>query len=486
MKRINLTLLSTPLVIAPIAIVSCTWFKDDTAARIKAEVKQINQMQDYTKPNKWMDGLFTSKEEEYLKSSKYDKGNTPGFTFSPNVVTNAFEKITKTIPATEYSDAILNKQFGFTEFNDTVYIKNFLSIYSKWTGSSVLGYHQKNITEGTGTFKNKKKIWIASHGGPLGFVKDENISTEGLEWEILRHITTPITWEGIKSPTAPNNSGVDMATFNQAQFGFVPSAFINGVSADVKKILLDRIKSNKNYAEYEKLLNDGTLNNYAAMKLMLGDVDLPVSRTLESISESMIEINSIRKELLIDYYKKLKYDVILGGTSYGYEEIMEEAMINQDIIEKSFSVSIGLNFLNKALKGSRRQSGGIVTPTMESAHTLKGNGGTVDQLLFFSTQYIKQKYGVLERLRKDFKDTSYLKEFQDKVSIFLGGADFNVGVISNYESDFLKEMGITNTIKPGEGHTLNSFPGKKWFATNVFKENLYEGQNGAVRFYEKV
>ena len=467
MKKLLLGLCSIGILIAPITIAVSCGRLDLT----DYDIDKINNIQDYTKSNKWIDAGMTRELEKRLAESKYSLGSSSQFSFHENTVDNKF-KIKHKLLKNDLIPENIKEEFKFTDYDDTSFIENFISIYSKWNESDVIGYHDDSIKMTNKNIHNKK-IWIESNGGPYGYMKTENVSVEGSAWKIASYLTSKdTTLKNIGHKTV-FQSNVDVATFNQAQYGFNPSVILNTADPTLQKILLDRIKGNKGYANYENSLKSHSLSNYMAMKLMIGDIDLNLSRTLEILSESFMKISSVRKEYLIDHYKALGYNVILGGSSYGYEQNMSDIIINNDILSKVYSVSLGLNYLNKRLLGSLRASGGLLTRKMEGSHTFKGNNSTVDILLFFSTQYAKQKYGFITELNKIFLKPDYKKIFNDKVSIFIGGKDYNVGVISKYEKEFLIRNHIKFSINENEGHTLLSYPNKQWFADNVFKENLF-------------
>ena len=101
-------------------------------------------MQDHGKNNDLIDLMMSKNLEDKLSTSKYSHGSNRRFQYHNNQVDEKY-KIRHKLLKADLAPKDIKEEFSFTDHDDTKYIENFISIYSKWSGSDVIGYHDDSI-----------------------------------------------------------------------------------------------------------------------------------------------------------------------------------------------------------------------------------------------------------------------------------------------------------------------------------------------------
>ena len=316
---------------------------------------------------------------------------------------------------------------------------------------------------------------VFSWGGPLLGVNSEQLSTEVMrEW---------ISFTKGTKRDAPANEIYGMKTnqiskyFEQPQYNFNPKALflkLFGWRTDpswfhsdrphpeykdspqvMSKLIayMDGLKSYKNYSLYKRIATEGKINNYAALKLLSGNIDLKPSELFEVTSTGLAIISAQKKEILLDQSKQRQKDIVWVGGSYGNDELMQSILLDNEILYKSKAIVLWGNFLRSAIEGSSSLNGGIITSQDYTNQKQETSITWSDSSIAFAVNYLKMKYGFINRLKDKFEnDQKFKNEFLEKVHIYIGKNDKTIGSISNYEKEFYDKYHIDYHIKEG-GHT---------------------------------
>ncbi|NQZ66357.1 MAG: hypothetical protein HRT99_04070 [Mycoplasmatales bacterium] len=459
------------LFIFPFFAISCG---ATPAAATKVEINKITTMEqlkkslvnyDFASPNKWLDESIDKSESEELHNGKIivpptdsnqkEEGNAYNFGHN-NITSNHPESvknfisnsITHKIEKEDYSLEKIKNSFDFTDDidNQSKYIQNFVEIYSKWDQSDKLGYHF-DYKENNDSPIKRKIAWIFASGGPKGRLTVNS-------FYLLKYYSSVSSTNKFYNPHDKTfNSNVYPILYNQPQYDFVPNEFIENLSQKDKNEIISKLDE-KNKNSYLEKINNKTLSVFEAFQLMLGNANLSLSRTIENISESFAFISSIRKRDLIDYYKSENYEIVLTGASYGHMNQIQDILLDKSIINDIFGGYFWVNYMNKQIPNSTRDTGGLMTDSYENSS--KGTAGTVDKLLFFAVQYYKFKYGFIEKFKSLAKsDENFKNNFSNKILLGFSDKDFNVGDITNYELKFYDDNKISYyKDKNDTGHNM--------------------------------
>lgn len=431
--------------------------------------KQLNQQATVVGPNLWWDSMTDSRTEATWAKKVPTAASDSMFSWGKNSSEADMNRIRGVINPTSYSKEEIKKDFAFTHKDNSEYVHNFLENYFKWNDSNVLAYTPVGIQWNSHYPKNTPSIVVVeSQGGPEGMVG------EGY-WKFTREFHKRLTTN--RPDALVSGLNVYPVIFNQSQYSFVPSQYIKDLDQVSRDALFAKVAANKNYAKYHKQFTDDAMSEYVALKFLVGNLDLKPSELFEVVSYGMTEINAIRKEALIDKIKTTNQKVVLEGSSFGHEEIMNSIMVQPSILDKVHSAMPALNYMHKWIRGSLVSSGGIKTEKDDKEY--EGNPGEVDYSLYYATRYWKIKYGTLENYKQMFDKSSNATEvakhpelnnfktnFQSKVHIYLGNRDWNVGSLSNYEKSFYDANNIDYKISDA-GHDTRAFPGRDEYVSKI-------------------
>lgn len=513
MKKKFLALASLAAIVAPLAtVISCASAAEKHDRRVKII---LNRRAEETGPNTWVDESVNSLSDAKWSEKVQTSASSSLYGWGENFADAHANAITGAVNPNLYSLAEIKHDFAYLQGDHAEAIHNLIKNYFLWTDSNVLGFMPRGIQD-TGGFTGPKTAVIESPGGPKGMIdKDYD------QFSLKLHSMWTSDYD--LSTTAQKFVGMNVLPiiFNQAQYSFVPSKFLQNLPAMQKTAIITKAENSindlitkytneknaanalpstdstkaekikkaeeqiKHYtdtlARYHKQVTGTTLSEYVALKYLIGDLNLKPSEVFEISSAAFTEINAARKETLIDKEKANHHDVVLEGSSFGYEEIESSIMINPNLLYKSKSVMVALNYLHKSIRGSLASSGGIKTQLDDQ--TYSGNPGIVDTTLYYSARYNKIKYGLLEPLKEVFKtDNRFKTEFVNKTNIYIGSKDWNVGTISNVERRFFEENKIKYKEKP-YGHDTRVFPNKEEYIKDVLKINDTNFYNSVIPWF---
>ena len=132
---------------------------------------------------------------------------------------------------------------------------------------------------------------------------------------------------------------------------------------------------------------------------------------------------------------------------------MQSILLDNEILYKSKAVVLWGNYLRSAIEGSSSLNGGIITSQAYANQKQDSSITWSDSSIAFAVNYLKMKYGFINRLKDKFEnDQKFKNEFLEKVHIYIGKNDKTIGSISNYEKEFYDKYHIDYHIKEG-GHT---------------------------------
>lgn len=503
MKKKFLALASLAAIVAPIAtVISCSSAAEKHDRRVKII---LNRVAEESGPNKWVDDSINSRADAEWSKKVSTSASSALYGWGDNFADAAANAIKGVVNPNLYSLAEVKSDFAYLQKDHSVEIHNLITNFFLWSDSDVLGFMPRGIID-TGNFTGPKTTVIESPGGPKGMIdKDYDQST------LFLHSKWTSDYDLTSTTTSTKYVGMNVLPiiFNQAQYSFVPSKFLQTLPAVQKNAIItkaensvntlitkytnekaaatalpttdatraEKIKKAENYiklytdflARYHAQVIGTELSEYVALKYLMGNLNLMPSEVFEVSSAAFTEINAVRKETLIDKEKALNHDVVLEGSSFGYEEIESSIMVNPNLLYKSKGVMVALNYLHKYIKGSLASSGGIKTELDDQSYT--GNPGTVDTTLYYGARYNKMKYGLLEPLKEVFKtDNKFKTEFVNKTNVYIGSKDWNVGSISDIERRFFEENKVKYVEKP-YGHDTRVFPDNAEYIKDVLKIN---------------
>ena len=504
MRRTKKAIVSLSLLTPIIATVSCgsseTGLSKKEQERIK-EFNDINGNANKKSSSVFLDELLNNETEqqwlgdvEIQKDTKNIKGAVSGWDNAIKFprTDNVASRIWMGYPNHLWGDISentlepsLESEVGFMQkdlsHEVSTFVLNFMSLETPTRdvltsaikdsrGNGQIAFSLNNSYGGS----DKEIAPIFSWGGPVLGLNSDVLSAEVMrEW---------ISFTKGTKTNSPFNELYDMKTnqiaryFEQPQYNFNPKALFmklfgwrtnpNWFHSDgphpkyidspqvMSKLItyIDEMKSYKNYSLYKKIATEGKINNYAALKLMSGNIDLKPSELFEVTSTALAIISAQKKEILFEQWKQQR-DIVWIGGSYGNDELMQSILLDNDILYKSKAVVLWGNFLRNAIEGSSSLSGGIVTSQDYNNQIKNSSISWTDSSISFAVNYIKMKYGFINRLKEKFEsDQKFKNEFLSKVHIYIGKDDKTVGSISNYEKDFYDKYHIDYHIKDG-GHT---------------------------------
>lgn len=514
MRRIKKAIVSLSLLTPIIATVSCG--ASESRALSKEELenikqsKEINENANITTSSDFLDDdinkrteedwMFTQ-EEDQAAGKIYDWDSAQNNDSSSNRCDTVFwnfpHDVWGDISETKLEPA-LHRQVAFMEKDlskdISTFVLNYMSLNHIYR--DILTNSGKTTTQGDTVFEykddrqayhgdDKEIIPIFSWGGPLLSMDRNLYSFEALR--IWRMLTQSEDRKAAVKSFYDKKINQVPRVFEQPQYNFHPkSTFLSqfgwntyrhwdddkvytddpNVMAKIRTYL-DGLKNFKNYPLYERAITSGNINGYTGLKLLTGNLDLTPSELFEVTSVGFAKISAQKKELVNTIYPNK--DIVWLGGSYGNNDVLQSILLDNDILYKSKAVVLWGNYLRSAIKGSASISGGIVTNNEMKAQEKDASAEWVESSIFHSVNFLKSKYGFINRLKEKFdSDSKFKEEFIKKVHFYIGNNDKIVGKISDYEKNFYDEYHIDYHFKNG-GHSFGVVDKGNDFWKNIMR-----------------
>lgn len=450
-------------VIAPISlVVSCGSEETPKNNPPKINEREVNieKSSNTLEQNQWIDDQVNTKtdieyieHEESTTSEKYwDDGHS-----NSTYRRNGWTYYEKQLAPELYSKEIISRDFAFMNNNLTEEVHTFISNVFKYDQDmSILGlspeYTHMNNNAHTKTI----------------MVFDEAIKGETGPRRL--YMTTQFMTTNVSAGATQGKTNAETAYFKAPQVGFNPS-FVTSNAKTIAgtDVLWNAVRGNKNYASYNAKYNIETYkdNNYLALKLLAGNLDLSPSQLYEVVSASFMEISAIKKQEFVKLLAAKNYKVVLHGVDHGAMDNISTTLLKPSILDDVHSIySAGESMhaaIDKEMEFSGKYSPNVVTQSND----------------FAIIEYIKIKYGLLKRLDTALKNQSFKQKFVNKTWMCFADKSIAERHITDFEKNFYTERGVKHLMIKETRSSLAEFfgpqikytPTQQQYVTNALRED---------------
>lgn len=266
-------------------------------------------------------------------------------------------------------------------------------------------------------------------------------------------------WEGYKKPLdefLPD--GFDQTHLPEYYKSFNDNDINDMLSHASKNATDAEIAQWRNKLSYKYDLHnqeaEKSLTNTQLMRLMMGNIKLKLSETLESSSIALHIIDTIRHKKLIELLHLNKIN--LFGMSYGMWDIGYSLNLEDYIVNNVSHIYAGMNHFSNIIKTDYDGIAGGINSAGDPTKNFLQNSTWINSsdtgLLLMTMGFYDRKYGLIKSLQKKIDDNpKLLQTLQKKLTIYNGTRDKTVYQTTNYENYFYQKNGIQH-IMINEGH----------------------------------